>query len=113
MAILYSRIKDLANEKKISLAQLERELNFSNGIISTWKSSNPSIDKVEKVANYFNVSTDYLLGREKENSTPTTYEDLGLPYKGIISDDVNAMYRSIAETYAKQHNIPKRSNSNE
>lgn len=63
MSILYTRIKDLADRHKISLAELERNLKFSNGIISTWKKGSPSIDKVEKVANYFNVSTDYLLGR--------------------------------------------------
>ncbi|WP_296287876.1 helix-turn-helix transcriptional regulator [Lactobacillus sp.] len=61
---IYSRIRDLAQQHKISLAELERSLQFSNGIISTWKFSNPSIDKIQKVANYFNVSTDYLLGND-------------------------------------------------
>lgn len=61
---IYERIRDLAQQHKISLAELERSLQFSNGIISTWKFSNPSIDKVKKVANYFNVSIDYLLGND-------------------------------------------------
>ena len=61
---IYYRIRDLAQQKKISLAELERTLQFSNGIISTWKYSNPSIDKVQKVANYFNVSIDFLLGND-------------------------------------------------
>lgn len=61
---IYNRIRDLAHQHKISLAELERSLEFSNGIISTWKFSNPSIDKVKKVANYFNVSIDYLLGND-------------------------------------------------
>lgn len=61
---LYERIRNLAQQHKISLAELERSLQFSNGIISTWKFSNPSIDKVKKVANYFNVSIDYLLGND-------------------------------------------------
>ncbi|MCO6532399.1 MAG: helix-turn-helix transcriptional regulator [Lactobacillus sp.] len=64
MSPIYSRIRDLAQQHKISLAELERSLQFSNGIISTWKFSNPSIDKIQKVANYFNVSTDYLLGND-------------------------------------------------
>lgn len=61
---IYERIRNLAQQHKISLAELERSLQFSNGIISTWKFSNPSIDKVKKVANYFNVSIDYLLGND-------------------------------------------------
>lgn len=55
MSVLYSRITDLTALKKMSLAELERKLGFSNGIISTWKKSNPSIDKVEKVANLFDT----------------------------------------------------------
>lgn len=66
MSIIYNRIKDLASQKHISLAELERTLSFSNGIISTWKNGKPSIDKVEKIADYFNVSTDYLLGRNTD-----------------------------------------------
>lgn len=69
MSALYSNIKRLADAHKISLAELERNLKFSNGIISTWKKGNPSIDKIEKVANYFDVSTDYLLGRDTSLNT--------------------------------------------
>lgn len=63
MNTLYLRIKELANGRKESLAEIERNLKFSNGIISTWKNGNASSDKLEKVADYFGVSADYLLGR--------------------------------------------------
>ncbi|MGI3099194.1 helix-turn-helix domain-containing protein [Companilactobacillus alimentarius] len=59
---LYIRIKDLANEHKESLASIERTLNFSNGLISTWKSREASTDKVGLVAKHFGVSIDYLMG---------------------------------------------------
>lgn len=59
---IYQRVKDLASEKNISIRELEKRLNFSNGAINKWSSKAPS-DKLEKVANFFNVSTDYLLGR--------------------------------------------------
>ena len=55
---IYERIKELARVKKISIRELEKQLNFSNGAINKWSSKAPS-DKLEKVANYFNVSTDY------------------------------------------------------
>ncbi|WP_318529262.1 helix-turn-helix domain-containing protein, partial [Ligilactobacillus salivarius] len=61
---IYQRIKELASEKNISIRELEKQLNFSNGAINKWSSKAPS-DKLEKVANYFNVSTDYLLGRSE------------------------------------------------
>lgn len=60
---LLDRIKTLASSHQMSLAELERKLDFSNGSMRKWGTSNPSLDKVEKVANYFNVSIDYLNGR--------------------------------------------------
>lgn len=59
-----SRIKDLAAERKMTIAELERKLEFGSGTISRWDVRNPGIDKIAKVADYFNVSTDYLSGRE-------------------------------------------------
>ena len=52
-----------------SIAELERKLDISNGTISKWDKSKPGTQHIIKVADYFNVSTDYLLGRT-ENKTP-------------------------------------------
>lgn len=82
---LYERIRDLAQQHKISLAELERSLQFSNGIISTWKFSNPSIDKVKKVANYFNVSIDYLLGND-DSVDPQDQQILATAQLGIAAN---------------------------
>lgn len=91
---LYERIKELSTGQKISIRQLEEKLNYGNGTIGRWKKSNPSIDKVQKVADYFHVSVDYLLGRTNnpvENNTKFADLDddtVRLAYKGNqISDD--------------------------
>ncbi|MCY8842434.1 helix-turn-helix domain-containing protein [Bacillus atrophaeus] len=60
---IVERIKNLAKDKKISLAELERKTKLSNGTIRRWDEKTPGVDKVQKVADYFNVSVDYLLGR--------------------------------------------------
>lgn len=60
---LVQRIKDLSDEKHITIAELEREAGISNGQIRRWGASSPKVENLEKVADYFNVSTDYLLGR--------------------------------------------------
>ena len=62
------RIRVLANKEGMSLPELEKKLGLGNGTISRWKTSAPSSDKLIKVADYFDVSIDYLLGRE----TPDT-----------------------------------------
>ncbi|MCJ0536164.1 helix-turn-helix domain-containing protein [Enterococcus cecorum] len=59
---IYERIRELASEKGMSIRELENSLGFSNGLLRSWNKSTNSAS-LEKVANYFNVSTDYLLGR--------------------------------------------------
>lgn len=60
---LLCRIKELCETKNISIARLEQETGLANGSIRKWEKVLPSSDRLEKVADYFNVTTDYLLGR--------------------------------------------------
>lgn len=63
-SILYHRIKELCSQKGITISKLESDLGFGNSSIKKWeKVSSPSVDKIVKVASYFDVSVDYLLGR--------------------------------------------------
>lgn len=56
-------VKSLCEEQKLSIVELEERLNFSRNSLYSWKKNKPSSEKLEKVADYFNVSVDYLLGR--------------------------------------------------
>ena len=63
----YERVETLRKQRNISQGNLEKELGFSNGSISKWKSSSPTPERLKKLADYFNVSVEYLLtGKEKE-----------------------------------------------
>lgn len=73
---LVKKIQSLCKEKKVSIAELERRTGISNGQIRKWDTSTPGIDKLEVIADYFDVSTDYLLGRtDKENYYDLTEKD--------------------------------------
>lgn len=64
---VYERIESLRKEFGISQGKLEKELGFSNGSISKWKNSMPNPERLKKLADYFNVSVEYLMtGEEKE-----------------------------------------------
>lgn len=61
---LYDRIKMLCERNHVTLQQLEDACGLGNGTVSKWKTkSTPSIDKVVKIATFFNVSVDFLSGR--------------------------------------------------
>ncbi|MBU8968004.1 helix-turn-helix domain-containing protein [Bacillus safensis] len=60
---LVKRIKGLCDEKKVTFAEVERQIGISNGQIRRWDNVSPKSETLQKVADYFDVSTDYLLGR--------------------------------------------------
>lgn len=61
---LMQRVKQLCDNHGETLASLERKMDFGNGTIRRWDNATPSGDKLAKVADFFHVSVDYLLGRE-------------------------------------------------
>lgn len=61
--MFYERLKILCDEKGITITNLVAELNMSSGNLSKWKrGKTPKSDTVKVLANYFDVSSDYLLG---------------------------------------------------
>ncbi|ABS23199.1 helix-turn-helix domain-containing protein [Bacillus cytotoxicus] len=68
-------VKKLAEEQKISISELERTLGMGKNSLYRWKKQTPSSDTLQKVADYFNVSTDYLLGRTKKKYWELTEKD--------------------------------------
>ena len=68
---LVERIRALANQRNMSLPDLENATGLGNGTISRWKNASPNTDKLTKVADYLNVSVDYLLGREISDTDNT------------------------------------------
>lgn len=58
---VFERIESLRKSRDISQGKLEKELGFSNGSISKWKTSMPNPERLQKLADYFGVSLDYLI----------------------------------------------------
>lgn len=68
---IVQRIKELCDERKISIANLEKEVELSNGLVSRWDRNSPSVDKIAAVAKYLNTSIDYLVGMTDKNTQPS------------------------------------------
>ncbi|MEQ9810348.1 MULTISPECIES: helix-turn-helix domain-containing protein [Streptococcus] len=63
MFTAYEKIKYLADKQGISLNKIEEKLGYSRNTIYNMRKSTPNSERIAEIANYFNVSTDYLLGR--------------------------------------------------
>ncbi len=67
-------IKELRKSFNISQVQLANELGVTKQCVSNWENDNilPSLDMLLKIAKYFNVTTDYLLGVSNDNIIDVT-----------------------------------------
>ena len=59
------RLKELRKKKGMSQLRLATDLNTTQNTISRYETGErePGIDELIKIADYFNVSVDYLIGR--------------------------------------------------
>lgn len=74
-----TRVRELREAKGIQQKELAIDLNVSQPTISDWESGRkvPSAKSTQKLADYFGVTIDYLLGRtDQKEKLPTESEEL-------------------------------------
>lgn len=92
----FERVKFLCERRKISLNDLETTLGFSKNSIIKWKKTNPSSDKLGKVADFFDVSVDYLLGRGSDAEFEAFQDDPELQlFMRELADSPEARLRQL------------------
>ena len=66
MKIFADRLLELRKERNISQANLAKALGVSFSVVCYWETdkSEPTAPNIIKIAEFFNVSSDYLLGLE-------------------------------------------------
>lgn len=66
---MYSIFEELLQKHGVSTYKVSKETGIAQSVFSSWKNgiSTPKQDKMQKIADYFNVSLEYLMtGKEKE-----------------------------------------------
>lgn len=72
LMLTYETIKKLCKDNGVTVTGLEKELGISRGSLCKVNTNKPSIEKAQKIADFFGVSVEYLMtGEEKEE--PTIY----------------------------------------
>lgn len=64
--MIYEKIVKMCAEKGISIYFLERTLHFGNGTIKGWKTTNPRVDLLKKVCDYFSITLDEMMTEESQ-----------------------------------------------
>lgn len=71
---IYQKLLDMNGVKSADVA---RATGISNMTFSDWKNgkSTPKMDKIEKIAKYFGVTTDYMMGKKSEVPSVSMADD--------------------------------------
>ena len=115
MSDLVNRIEKRIKEKGTNFKRVEQELGLGNGTIKRWSTQSPRLDKLVPVAEYLQVSLDYLVfgSSVSETSTNGDRPDLeaekerqGLTCDGLpLSEDevdLVAMYRLLSPSHREE-----------
>lgn len=114
-----NRLRFLRNEKSESLEVIAKYLNVTIQTISNYENEKRDMtpDTILKLADYFNVSTDYLLGKsdvrnpeEIDNSKLNVAFSSG--YNGLNETNQNIINATIAGLLAKQKEEEKKDKNN-
>lgn len=93
-------VAKLCAEHNITLTELERRLGFGQGSIGKWKDSTPKVDKIIAIANYFHVSTDYIMGISSyDDSSETTSVDSSHKTQNVLLNNGETEYDGMANSY--------------
>ena len=93
--LLNERIKKLREEENISQTELAKEIGIAKNTLCQYEKNraNPSLEIILQIADYFNVSVDYLLGRA---------DDFGnIVVQSSATDSLSGEEREVVDTFRK------------
>lgn len=67
---MYEIFEQLLVKNNVSTYKVSKETGIAQSVFSSWKNgiSNPKQDKLQKIADYFHVTVDYLMGIERDQN---------------------------------------------
>lgn len=91
---LYENIKKACSERGISINKLETELRLPRSSVSKYNKNSPSIDKVQKIADFLGFPLEYLTTGEKDESPIyyTNEETAKLAQEMFEDEDMRSLF---------------------
>jgi len=119
MSEMYERIEKLCKERGINVTVMCRESGASRGALSDLKfgrKQNLSVETLTKLAAYFGVSVDFLVGQTEQKNpvptegTPVSDEDIKFALFGGDGEITDAMYDEVKRfaAFIKQREADKK-----
>ncbi|WP_017728293.1 helix-turn-helix domain-containing protein [Halalkalibacterium ligniniphilum] len=93
------RLRKLRKKHGLTMKALGKSINVAESTISGYENGNrkPDMDTLQQLADYFAVSTDYLLGRTKEpHPYPRSKHDHYLYSEGMTVEEIEFLRESLS-----------------
>ena len=97
-------VRDLCQQRKIPISQLEKECGFSNGYLNPKKLTKIPYERAVVIANYLGISSDLILNGEdaekapaESGKCPVTDDDIKFALFGGDGEITDAMYQEVKE----------------
>lgn len=88
--MFYDVYTELCNEKGVSRSRAAADIGLSNSTVTKWKKTGaiPNGDTLSKIASYFGVSVNYLLGHESGADNSAPLQDELIAFYGDVKADL-------------------------
>lgn len=109
MANFHERLKLLIKQNNCKYLSIEQATGIKHYTISTYVNGTvePDVDSIIKLSNYFNVSSDYLIGYS-DSIYPKEINDLYEKLKTLVIEDIEAFKDEIEKfKNSNKHYITK------
>lgn len=92
-------LRDLRRSKRLTQSDLAAVLGTSTSAVGNWELGlrEPDFQMLQRIAEYFHVSTDYLLGLTKEKAPAGDPAEASAPTREQMIDTIIQIYRSMSD----------------
>ena len=86
------RVKTICKDRKIPISKLERDLGYSNGYIGQLRKGTFPNDRLKEIAEYLEVSIDYLMTGEEKQGYYLNEETAKLAQEMFEDEDMRSLF---------------------
>lgn len=97
---MYEIFEKLLQKRNVTAYRVAKETGIATATLSDWKNgkSTPKTDKLQKIADYFGVSLDYLLGNQAKEKSAADSDGLTAKDRRDIARDLERMMTELEES---------------
>ena len=99
---MYEIFEKLMKEHNVTAYKVSKETGIATSTLSDWKKgrSTPKQDKLQKIADYFNVTIDYLLTGKNPDKKERDYS-LTIKEQTDIDDEAKEIIKNLTMSFSK------------